>query len=194
MIYRKKTYKDITDPHILEIWEEVKAEAKALYPRFFMYCDPELYQDDSYRHLGQCWEQWRNPHEKNVDKVTHIRCIITISSNLGQDYDQIRKTLCHELGHFCAPKEKHSHLWKMRADNIGKRWGLEATRLTHNETFSNAAKQIRNEVKNKSKYQYRLYCPDCGAEWKYKTKCDKIQNPQRWRCGQCKTQLKSEKI
>lgn len=194
MIYRKKTHKDITDPHILEIWEEVKEEAKALYPHYFKDCEPELYQDDSYKHLGLCSQSYRNSYERNVDKIQHSRCIITISSKLGQDYDQIRKTLCHELGHFVSPKEHHGYLWKTRADKIGGRWGLKAERLTYNETFSNAAKQAREEAKSKSDYKYRLYCPDCGTEWKYKTNCDKIQNPHMWRCGKCKTKLKSEKI
>lgn len=194
MIQRKRTHKDVTDPRILEIWEEVKAEAKALYPQYFEGCEPELYQDNSYKHLGLCSQSFHNYYEKNVDKIRHSRCIITISAKLGQDYDQIRKTLCHELGHFVSPKEKHGYLWKSRADRIGKRWGFEATRLTRNETFSNAARQAREEVKKKTEYKYRLYCPECGTEWKYKTKCEKIQNPDRWRCGKCKTTLKSVAI
>ncbi len=194
MIYRKKTHKDVTDAHILEIWEEVKAEAEMLYPQYFKDCDPELYQDSSYSHLGRCSQSFHNPNERNVDKIRHSRCIITISSNLQQDYDQIRKTLCHELGHFVAPKEDHGYLWKVRANKIGERWGLKAERLTNNQTFNSAAKQARKERQNKSEYKYRAYCPDCGAEWKYKTKCNIIQNPQRWRCSVCKAKLESEKI
>ena len=192
MIHRKKTHKDITDKRILEIWEEVKAEAKALYPHFFEDCEPELYQDSSYSHLGLCSQSYSNPREKNVDKIRQLRCIITISSCLGQDYDQIRKTLCHELGHFVAPKEHHGHLWKARTNKIGTRWGFNAERCTNNETFNNAAKEMR--AKKSSEYKYKVYCPKCGTEWKYKSKCGIVQNPARYRCSACKASLISAKI
>lgn len=192
MIYRKKTHKDITDQRILEIWKEAKAEARSLYPHFFEDCEPELYQDSSYSHLGLCCQSFRNPSERNIDKLKHSRCIITISSCLGQDYDQIRKTICHELGHFVAPRENHGYLWKVRANKIGMRWGLEMERCTDNKTFNEAAKQMRAE--RNSDYKYRVYCPDCGIEWKYKTKCQIVQKPGRYRCSGCNVNLKSEKI
>lgn len=192
MIHRKRTHKDITDKRILEIWEEAKAEAKKLYPHHFENCEPELYQDSSYSHLGLCSQSYTNPREKNVDKIQQSRCIITISSCLGQDYDQIRKTICHELGHFVSPKAHHNYLWKARANRIGERWGYEMSRCTNNDTFNKAAQQIRAERSSEDKY--RVYCPECGAEWKYKTRCQIVQNPSRWRCNKCKVNLKSEKI
>lgn len=192
MIHRKRTHKDITDKRILEIWEEVKAEAKSLYPHFFEQCEPELYQDSSYSHLGLCIQSYRNPRERVVDKIKQTRCIITISSCLGQDYDQIRKTLCHELGHFVAPKNHHDHIWKVRTNKIGERWNLKAERLTDNATFNNAASQIR--ASKSSEYKYRVYCPDCNTEWKYKTNCQIVKSPSRYLCSGCKTKLKSEKI
>ena len=192
MIHRKRTHKDITDKRILEIWNEVKAEAKALYPHFFENCEPELYQDNSYSHLGWCSQSFVNAREKNVDKIRQSRCIITISSNLGQDYDQIRKTLCHELGHFVAPKENHGYLWKARANKIGTRWGLKAERCTNNETFNNAANQMR--ASKSSEYKYKVYCPECNTEWLYKTNCQIVQKPSRYRCGKCKASLKSIKF
>ena len=192
MIQRKRTHKDIVDIRILEIWEEVKAEAKALYPRYFENCEPELYQDDSYSHLGWCSQSFSNPSEKNVDMIKQSRCIITISSCLGQDYDQIRKTLCHELGHFVSPKEHHGYLWKARANKIGARWNLEMSRCTNNETFNNAASQMK--AKRSVNYKYKVYCPDCNTEWLYKTNCQIVQSPGRYRCGKCKKILKSIKL
>lgn len=194
MIYRKKTYKDVTDARILKIWEEVKEEAKWLYPKYFEYCEPELYHDSSYSHLGYCWQSWANPSERNIDKIRHTRCIITLSTNCGQDYDCIRKVLCHELGHFVAPKEHHGYLWKARADKIGKRWGYEASRLTDNKTFNDAASHARAEREAHSEYKYRLYCPACGTDWKYKSNCKAVQMPERYICSKCKSKLKSEKI
>lgn len=194
MIYRKKTYKDVTDPRIWEIWEEVKDEARCLYPQYFEHCDPELYHDSSYSHLGLCTTSFSNPSERNIDKIRHSRCIITLSTNCGQDYDCIRRVLCHEVGHFVSPKEHHGYLWKVRADKIGKRWGYEASRLTDNEAFHNAAQQARAEANKCNPYKYRLYCPDCGAEWKYKTNCDAVRRADKYRCSKCKTNLKSEKI
>lgn len=193
MIHRKRTHKDITDKHILEIWEEVRAEAKSLYPHFFEQCEPELYQDSSYSHLGLCSQSYKNPRERVVDKIKQTRCIITISSNLGQDYDQIRKTLCHELGHFVAPKNHHDHIWKVRTNKIGARWGYEAERCTNNETFNSAANQIRAS-KNSNDYKYVVYCPECNHEWKYKTACKIVKSPGRYLCSDCRKSLKVKTI
>ena len=191
MIYRKRTHKDVTDPKILEIWEEVKAEAKKLYPRYFETCEPELYMDNSYTHLGLCSINIQNPKEKNVDAIRLNKCIITISSNLKQDYHQIRRTLCHELGHFVSPREYHGYLWKVRADKIGARWGLVASRTTTNETFHQAAKEMRTAKRASSK-KYRLYCPKCSMEWVYNRRSKAVQNPDNYCCPRCKSSLKSE--
>lgn len=194
MVYRKKTYKDVTDPKIWAIWEEVQDEAKSLYPRYFEDCEPELYQDNSYKHLGYCWQTFRNAYESNVDKVRATRCIILLSQRLGQDYDEIRSVLCHEFGHFVSPKEDHGYLWKVRADKIGSRWNIEASRLSNNETFKESAKQARAERKTRSVDKYRVFCPECNAEWKYKSNCKIVQHPGRYLCSKCKTSLKSAKI
>ena len=194
MIYRKKTYKDVTDPKIWAIWSEVYDEARSLYPRYFEDCEPELYQDNSYRHLGCCLQAFRNAYENNVDKARATRCIILLSQRLGQDYDEIRSVLCHEFGHFVSPKEDHGYLWKVRADKIGSRWNIEASRLSDNEAFKESARQARAERKARSVDRYRVFCPDCNAEWRYKSNCNIVQHPGRYRCSKCKTSLKSEKI
>lgn len=194
MIHRKRTHKDVTDPRIWEIWEEVKEEARRLYPQYFEDCEPELYYDSSYRHLGLCAYSFRNPSERNVNKIKYSRCIITISTNCGQDYDCIRRVLCHELGHFVAPKEHHGYLWKVRADKIGGRWGYEASRCTDNDTFNSAAKQARKDADQRNPYKYRVFCPHCGAEWKYKSNCRTVKYSTLYRCAKCKVDLKSEKI
>jgi predicted SprT family Zn-dependent metalloprotease len=111
---------------------------------------------------------------------------------MKQDYDCIRKVMCHEVGHFVAPKQNHGYLWKARADKIGAKWGFEASRLTSNETFHEAAKQARATRANN--YKYRLYCPQCGIEWKYKTECNAIKHPIWYQCRKCRCSLKSEKI
>lgn len=193
MIYRKRTHKDVTDPKILEIWEEVVEEAKRLYPSYFEDCTPELYHDSSYSHLGRCSWSLKNPSESNVNQRKYLRCIITISTNLKQDYDQIRKTLCHEIGHFVAPKEHHGNIWKARANKIGANWGIEAERCTSNATFSDAAKQARAN-RRASGYRYRVFCPDCWAEWKYKSNCKVVKRANFYRCGRCGHSLKSEII
>ena len=192
MVQRKRTHKDITDKRILEIWDEVKAEARSLYPYHFEHCEPVLYQDSSYSHLGLCIQSFHNPRERVTDKIRQSGCIITISEHLGQDYDQIRKTICHELGHFVAPREKHSYLWKARANKIGERWGFEASRCTNNATFNKAAEEMRSE--RSSEYKYVVYCPECNHEWKYKTACKIVKSPGKYLCSDCKKNLKVKTI
>lgn len=194
MIHRKRTQKDITDPKILLIWEEVKEETRRLFPQYFQYCEPELYQDSSYAHLGRCSQSYRNGSTNNVNSLRANRCIITISSLLGQDYDEIRDTLCHELGHFVAPGEVHSRIWEHRANQIGQKWGIKVGRLGDNEAFDRAAVQARMIAESRSQYKYRLFCPECGVEWKYKTNCAAVQRPERYCCGKCKVKLQSEEI
>lgn len=190
MIYRKRTQKDVTDSKIIEIWNECLGEAKRLYPRYFENCTPELYMDNSCSHLGRCSYSVIDPYERNVDKIRYSRCIITVSSNLKQDYEQIRKTICHELGHFVTPKEHHSYLWKVRSDKIGERWGYKATVRSDNETFHKAVL----EAPKRTAFKYMVYCPHCFANWKYKSLCGIVREPQRYQCGKCKVKLQSKKI
>ena len=190
MIYRKRTQKDVTDSKIIEIWNECLEETKRLYPRYFENCAPELYMDNSRTHLGRCAYSMINPYERNVDKIRYARCIITISSNLKQDYEQIRKTICHELGHFVTPKEHHSYLWKVRSDKIGERWDYKATVRSDSETFQKAIL----EAPKKTVFKYMVYCPHCFANWKYKSLCCIVREPQRYQCGKCKVKLQSKKI
>lgn len=194
MLNRKRTQKDVTDPRILEIWEEVKAEALHLFPEYFEYCTPELYQDNSTSRMGCCSQSYRNIAVRNINKIRANRCIITISSYLGQDYDEIRDTLCHEMGHFVAPGANHDWRWESRANRIGQKWDIKVNRLGDNETFEKAAEQARLEVAKKHPYKYRLYCPSCNAEWKYKTNCEAVKNPRRYQCSKCKIKLQSEQI
>jgi predicted SprT family Zn-dependent metalloprotease len=190
MIYRKRTQKDVTDSKIIEIWNECLVEAKRLYPRYFENCTPELYMDNSRSHLGRCSYSVINPYERSVDKIRYSRCIITVSSNLKQDYEQIRKTICHELGHFVTPKEHHSYLWKVRSDKIGEKWGYKATVRADSETFHKAIL----EAPKRTTFKYMVYCPCCFANWKYKSLCGIVREPQRYQCGKCKVKLQSKKI
>ena len=190
MIYRKRTQKDVADSKIIEIWNECLGEAKRLYPGYFENCTPELYMDNSRSHLGQCSYSLTNPCERNIDKIRLSRCIITISSNLKQDYKQIRKTICHELGHFVTPKERHSYLWKVRSNKIGEKWGCKATRCSNNETFQKAIL----ETPKRTTYKYMVWCPCCFATWKYRSLCGIVKQPQRYQCGKCKVKLQSKKI
>lgn len=194
MIHRKRTQKDVTDRHVLKIWNEVKDEARRLYPQYFINCEPELYQDNSRSHLGICSWHLKNPSERNIDKLRYARCIITISSLHGQNYDEIRDTICHELGHFVAPKEHHSDLWRIRANKIGSRWGIQVNRTSDSREFINAAAKAKEDIDARNPYRYRVFCPECGAEWQYKTNCQTVKYPELYQCCKCKINLKSEKI
>lgn len=194
MIYKKRTYKHVMDDKIWEIYQEVEAEAEYLYPQYFETCRPELYHNSSCRSLGRCVQSFQNPKERNVNKIRTNKCFILLSEHLGTDYDEIRSVLCHEFGHFVAPRENHGYLWKVRADKIGERWGIKASRLSGNEDFITTTREILKEKRNHTQYKYRLYCPECGAQWRYKTNCQAVQKPERYQCAKCKTKLKSEKI
>ena len=54
MIDKKRTWKDCEDQKILAIFNEIKDEAKRLYPQYFESTVYKFYIDSSTSHLGRC--------------------------------------------------------------------------------------------------------------------------------------------
>ena len=169
---------------IREIYNEVMQEAirLGLWPADKEY--PPIYVHKATKCLGNCWYRW-------VSGVGWF-CSIALSSLLVDkcQISDIRKTIVHEVAHAICPGEHHNWHWKMTADRIGRAWGYTINRLSENEDFAAAAR----EVKAKSVYRYELYCPCCGATWKYKNICQAVKQPYLYKCGKCKENLSSREI
>lgn len=97
------------------------------------------------------------------------------------DIKGVKTTICHELIHSALGyDEKHGKLFRHYARRMGK-LGYDIHTTNHYEWDRRKA------------YKYVLYCPNCGLQWGYKTKCDRIKNPGKYMCARCFSNLKSER-
>lgn len=89
-------------------------------------------------------------------------------------------TIYHELLHTCEDCFNHGKVWKMYATYVSRFdfEGLPITRLV------NAEEEIEYNLDTVRYYgYYAVQCIDCGKIWVYKSECDTIKNPQRYKCS-----------
>ena len=89
-------------------------------------------------------------------------------------------TIYHELLHTCEDCFNHGKLWKVYAKYISSfdSSGLPITRLV------NAEDEIEYNLDTVRYYgYYAVQCIDCGHVWVYKSECETIKNPQRYKCS-----------
>lgn len=175
----KRGWKVITDERIVTIYHEAMDEARA--NGLWSGANPPLYSHKSYKTLGSCY--W-----KKVGS-TYDTAIVLSEYLLGEP-EKMRNTIVHEVGHATAPADHHGAKWRHNTNLIGKKWGLTAERLNSDKELSSLLKDARPQ----NDYKYELYCPHCGTTWRYKTNCEAIRRPSRYRCGKCKLALKSRAI
>lgn len=97
------------------------------------------------------------------------------------DIKNVKTTLCHELIHSALGyDEGHGKWFQYYARKMDE---LRYTIHTTNHY----------EWDRRKAYKYVLYCPNCGLQWGYKTKCNRIKNPNKYMCGRCHSYLKSER-
>lgn len=189
MIEKKRTWKECEDKKIVQVYEEVKAEAQRLYPEYFENCVYELYIDGSTKHLGQCQYEYNKStiynkygYKNHFGFLRNSKVVILLSKYV--DADHARNTLVHEFGHAVTPSEGHSSSWLNRANKIGAKWGETCNRLAEGEDLESF-----RENKPERKYKYAIECPQCGRQWKYQRLCYAVEHPSRYRCSVCKVNL-----
>ena len=137
------------------------------------------------------WGWARYPDK--YDKMAGHRPYVGLNEVYLQDPTKAYNTICHELAHIASPaKEHHGYTWKYNFAKLGRQFGLD--RFERCSSSSYVGLKLPKKDTSTTEYKYRAYCPTCGNEWKYKSRCKIIQNPSRWSCNKCKTKLKSEKI
>ena len=97
------------------------------------------------------------------------------------DIKNVKTVICHELIHSALGfNEHHGDVFQYcsrRMDELGY--------TIHTRDHF--------EWDRRKAYKYVLYCPNCGLQWGYKTKCDRIKNPSKYMCPRCFSDLKSER-
>lgn len=102
------------------------------------------------------------------------------------DKNGLMDTLIHELLHTCRDCYKHTGQWKAYAERMNKLYGYRISRTSSYEDCGLKRPEVR--------YKYRVYCPECGAEWKYQKASRCVQKPENFKCGCGHKGLKVESL
>lgn len=180
----KRTWKPINSGRLYELYLEVMANARALKLWDETKENPPLYTRKSVRTLGTC------SSNKNRNGTWDSSIILNQELEKYSD-DQIRPIIVHEVAHAIYPEEHHGFYWRYTANRLGQKWGCKAEVYSSNEEINKALEELKTAV---SPYKYELYCPCCGATWKYKCLCQAVKNPQIYLCKKDRTKLLSRKI
>lgn len=179
----KRGWTGITSGRMYNLYVEVINHAKELnlWPQGKTI--PLLFTRKSIGTFGACF------NSRNEDGS--YDCSIVLNELLGGfSDDQIRKTIVHEVAHAIHPRDDHGYHWWNTANTIGKKWGYKVERLCNDKQLNDAL----NKHKKPRVYKYELYCPVCGASWKYQRMCDAVRHPQRYQCWSDKSLLCSREI
>ena len=192
MIDKKRTWKDCEDQKILAIFNEIKDEAKRLYPQYFESTVYKFYIDSSTSHLGRCAYEldastiYNKYGFQNHFEALRCREVVIILSKYVTDEKAIRSVLTHEWGHAVSPKEHHSALWQTRTKRIGSKFGIkDANRFAEKDCCKNFSENIKQSNVYIAKNQYAVKCSCCGAIVHRKKMCSLIKDPWMWRCSKC---------
>lgn len=178
----KRGWTQITSGRLWDLYMEVFNEAKR--QDFWNKAAPMLFTRKSIQTLGMCANR-RQPDGTYLSSIVISEVLLTLSD------DKIRETLVHEFAHACRPKDGHGYFWYVLCGRLGAKWGYQASRTSDDEEVLAAFASIE---KYANKYRYELYCPTCGATWKYKCKCQAVLHPSRYQCKKDKTKLLSREI
>ncbi|MGN0796717.1 MAG: hypothetical protein ACI4M5_00770 [Christensenellales bacterium] len=172
-----------TNPETLAIFEEVKEQAKELFPEYFANYTITLVVRETRRQLGCC--AFLNHASNNNSGDTPRRAEISISKYLTEE-EYIRRVLVHEFGHFVTPGQRHTATWKARADKIGEKWGIVChTKATFEETIAFEMSKKQYNLANEPRPKYMLVCQQCGNAI-FRTRLSKsVRRPDKYKCGRC---------
>lgn len=142
-----------------------------------------IYHISGYNTLGQCRVKAGHIYiGLNLEYVEN--CLANNHMNF------IKNTLVHEICHALKNTVGHGEQWKAYARRLGRFYGIEINRLATTEESA----QCKRPARVASDYNYKVFCPECGAQWLYKSNCGIVRYPARYSCGKCKVELQSKRI
>lgn len=104
----------------------------------------------------------------------------------GVDELEVKDTIIHEMLHTCPGCMTHGWEWKRRADRVNRMLGYHVSRTASRKDMEAAGVEVKRE-----EWKYALECVECGTQWKYKRWSKSLENPSRYRCGKCHSELKT---
>lgn len=123
---------------------------------------PKVRLSKAHSFFGQCIP--KGAHRRFPEGYDFLIALSVFT--LGNSYRSIENTLVHELLHTCPGCLNHGPQWKAHAEVVRKRLHLDIKRVHGDKTPSDIA-NLRAGRK-KSPFRYMVYCPNCGASWKYR--------------------------
>lgn len=99
-------------------------------------------------------------------------------------FDDLKSVFCHEVIHMLYPLENHGGKFKECMDTLNEYDpSLHITATYDNSKYCYVPQQ------KKQQKEYVLKCPECGKEWHFHRKTDKVKYPYRYNCGHCHTTI-----
>ena len=183
MYPKRKGWKAVTSGRVFDLYREVVSCAQDL-GLWGNQAPPPLYTRKSASSFGSCFNRKNSKGEEEIALVLNELL-------LGYSDDQIREVIVHEFAHAICIGHHHDSYWKKTANAIGKKWGYKITPRCKDAQLNAAIFQLKDA---KHPYEYELYCPVCGATWKYRRMCEAVRHPEKYWCQKDKTTLRSRKI
>lgn len=126
--------------------------------------------------LGQCRYRGGIAYEININGML-------LDDTLVTNEKEVKDTIIHEMFHAVYPYEGHKGLWKIKTQEFNRVSGYNIKRTGSYDSLGLTEKGLKSLD---SGYKYKVICPDCRREWRYKRKSRVIANLNACSCPYCK--------
>ena len=92
----------------------------------------------------------------------------------------LKRTIIHELCHTVKDGHGHKKGWREAADRLKKEYGLQLSPANSAEDLS-----VPRNLSQDPVIRYVFRCTDCGQIIQRSRRSKFVENPERYRCGNC---------
>ena len=92
----------------------------------------------------------------------------------------LKRTIIHELCHTVKDGHGHKKGWREAADRLKKVYGLQLSPANSAEELS-----VPRSLSQEPAIRYVFRCADCGQIIQRSRRSKFVENPERYRCGNC---------
>lgn len=126
--------------------------------------------------FGQCRYRGGVAFEININGML-------LDEKLVTNEKEVKDTIIHEMFHAVYPYDGHKGMWKLKTQQFNKKAGYNIKRTG---SYSNLGLTEEGLKSVDSGYKYKIVCPDCRREWRYKRKSKVVANLSACACPYCK--------
>lgn len=126
--------------------------------------------------FGQCRYRGGVAYNININGML-------LDENLVTNEKEVKDTIIHEMFHAVYPRDGHKGMWKTKTQEFNRVSGYNIKRTGSYRNLGLTEKGLKSLD---SGYKYKVICPDCGREWRYKRKTNAVKYYDRCGCPYCK--------